>query len=1270
MSKIEFTVNGKLCSVDGSLSRETSLNAYLRYVLCLPGTKAMCHEGGCGSCIVMVRARRHPSGKLETFSVNSCLVLVFSCHGWDITTVEGVGNRLKGYSDVQKRLVAFNGTQCGYCSPGWVMHLTSLQDKNLTMAELENSFASNTCRCTGFRPILDTIKSFAIDATPELRQQVRDIEEAGVGACGKSCGGCTRKCSIQSDGSDWSVVEELEKESTIYLDFGKSKFFKVYEENEIFEILDKYGLDSYMLIDGNTGKGIVENFEYPNHLIDISGVTSLKTYTFDQNLVLGANVSLQDCISIFTDAAKNKSEFAYLAEFAKHFDLVAHIPVRTIGSIAGNLMYKRAVPTYQSDVFLLFECVGARVTVRNRRGKTTTMTLTKFLNYDMKGMLMVNVELPPLSNSHIFRSYKIMPRNQNALAIVNAAFLIKVGKRNLVESASIVYGNIDPKFVHASKTERYLYLKNIYSDCTLQGAIKVLNDELAPVEILGEPSVQSRKKLGLGLFYKFILNICPAGTALSKYASGGDLLTRPVTSSKQDFQTDSSLYPINQPLDKLEGALQCSGEAVYANDIPPMPREVFGAFVLSTVHIGEVDTIDVEGVLAIEGVVALYTEKDIPGVNSFAFPGFQLETEDEEILATKIGFYGQPIAIVVAKTEELAARVAKQVKVTYKNVSTAAPVLTIDEAKKDSKRYVASEFTLEPETKGNNVTKVIKGVYDVEAQYPYFIEPITCVVVPVDNILEVYDSTQWMDLTQAAVARSLGISESEVLLKVRRVGGAFGGKVSRNVQAATACALVAKKLDVPCRFIEPLQTSLAIVGRRLPCQCEYEVGVDDDGKIQYLIANIIEDNGCNNNEGILEFTFGSFPNCYKKETWSVKTGTVNTDTASNSYMRAPGTCEAISSIEHIMQHIAFAVQKDPTSVRIANMREEDNDLEELVKVLKQDANYDRRVKEIEQFNKTNRWMKKAISLNLMAFPIFYYGNYSALVTIYRGDGSVTVTSGGIEMGQGLNTKVAQVCAHELGVPIEFVKIIPCNSYVGANNVFSGSSITSESVCYAVIKACKVLRERLNPIRTRMAGASWSQIITAASEEQIELTSLYMMADTDKDLRNYTSFGVAITETQLDVLTGRFQIVRTDILEDVGVSINPKLDVGQVEGAYVQGVGYFTCEKLMYDKVSGKMVSNRSLKYHVPLASDIPVEFNVKFRYNYRNPNGVLGSKTCGEMGIALGHGVTHALRQCIMESRKDSGYDPNEWIYIPVPYDTETILKALDVKPEEFLITK
>lgn len=248
-----------------------------------------------------------------------------------------------------------------------------------------------------------------------------------------------------------------------------------------------------------------------------------------------------------------------------------------------------------------------------------------------------------------------------------------------------------------------------------------------------------------------------------------------------------------------------------------------------------------------------------------------------------------------------------------------------------------------------------------------------------------------------------------------------------------------------------------------------------------------------------------------------------------------------------MQHIAFAVKKDPTSVRKVNMRTDDNDLPELIDVLKNDANYDQRVKEIEQFNKTNRWMKKAISINVMAFPVIYYGNYSALVSIYRGDGTVTVSTGGIEMGQGINTKAAQVCAYELGVPLKYINVVPHYSFVAANNVFSGSSITTESVCYSIIRACATLKERLAPIRETMPEATWKEIIKKAGEEQVELTSLFMMKDSDENLKGYSAFAVAIIETQLDVTTGLFQIVRADILEDVGVSANPKLDVGQVRG---------------------------------------------------------------------------------------------------------------------------
>ncbi|CAG9788121.1 unnamed protein product [Diatraea saccharalis] len=1040
------------------------------------------------------------------------------------------------------------------------------------MAEMERAFGCNTCRCTGFRPIMDTVKSFAVDASADLCQKVRDIEELNI--CKKTNAACERKCSVKSVDSDWSILTDdsikYDSQDTIVLDTDDNhKYFKVYNEDEIFNTLRLNGTDSYMFIDGNTGKGLYDDFDYPRVLIDISSVKSLKTYKFDQNLILGANISLQDCITIFKDAAATRSEFAYLAEFAKHLDLIAHIPVRNIGSIAGNLM------------------------LRDGLGSHKLLKMTEFLKYDMCGRLVVSVELPPLSSKYVVQSYKVMPRHQNSLAIVNACFVVKVNsKTNVIDDAKLVFGNISADFIHATKTEVYLKGKNFLKDDTVQGAINLLNNEIQPKDIPPQQSPECRKKLAIGLFYKFMLKIASSNAA-PRYRSGGNLISRPVSKGHQDYQTDKSLYPLNQPVHKLEAKIQSAGEAQFANDIPPMPHEVFGAFALSTVASGKVDTVKTEKVLKIEGVVAVYTAKDIPGKNSFTKPGIQLQMEDEEILATDIKFCGQPVAIVVATTEELAAKVAKQLEITYKDVRGTPPVLTIDQAKKDSKRYSPYSDGIEPKSKGNNVKKIIKGVYQIDAQYHYYMEPITSVVVPVDERFEVYDSCQWMDLTQIAVAQCLGIKESDVVVKVLRVGGGFGGKISRNVQA---------------------------------------VGIDDDGKIQYLNATIVEDDGCSHNENILAYVAQGFPNCYDPSTFSLKTAAVLTDLPSNSFARAPGTAEGISSIEHIMEHIAFTVKKDATEVRKLNMRTEDNDLPPLIDDFKKETDYDKRAKEIDQFNKSNRWMKKAICISVMSFPVIYYGNYSGMVSVYRGDGTVTVTTGGIEMGQGCNTKVAQVCAYVLGIPVEYVSVLPHHSFTAANNVFSGSSITSESTCYAVMKACKMINQRLEPIRAKMTDPTWKALVMKAGDEEVDLTAIYMMTDKEEDLSGYNAYAVTILEAQLDILTGQFELLRVDILEDVGLSANPNLDVGQVEGGYIQGLGYFMCEKLVYDKKTGKLLTNRSINYHVPLALDIPAEFNVKLRYNSKNPKGVLGSKA--------------------------------------VPYDTEAILGAVEVKLNEMVLTK
>ncbi|CAK1542979.1 unnamed protein product [Leptosia nina] len=1258
MSVVEFTVNGRKCRVDNRIPRYTTLNAYLRYHLSLPGTKAMCHQGVCGACIVMVFGRRPTTGTYETFSVNSCLVLAVSCHGWEITTIEGVGNRLEGYSEVQKRMAANSATQCGYCTPGFVMQLHSLLHKNLTMAELENSFGSNTCRCTGFRPILDTIKSFGSDAPKNL---IDDIEDLKI--CKKNC---ERKCSVNSE---WSVVSEEAANQIIKIDYGHDKYYKVWTVDDIFKVIKKAG-DIYRFVDGNTAKGVLpELFDYPPILIDISEVSALKQYSIDQNLILGANISIEDCLDIFKNESKT-DEFAYLDDFVKHLDVVAHISVRKIGSLAGNFIIKHLKREYQSDIFLLFECVGAVVTIRSGSGELT-LTLPEFLDHNMNGCLIINFKLPPLGPTHVVRSYKISPRKQNALAIVNAAFNFNINRdTNRIEEAKIVYGNISPNFIHAADTERYLQGRYMFCNDTLQTAIHILDHELNPQIMPPQPSPEVRKKLAIGLFYKFILSISPADAYPYKYASGATEIFRPLSSGKQLYTTDPSMYPVTEPLQKLEALIQSSGEANYVNDLPIRMNDVFAAFVLSTVHGGAVDKINYN-ILEEPGVVAIFTVKDIPGVNSFGFPGIPLQTEEEEILAyDKIKFCGQPVAILVAETEYLAAKMAEKVQVTYKNVPKTPAVITIDEAKKKKWRYKAGtnpDEKIVPKGKGENVTKVIKGKYETGAQYHYYMEPQTTIVIPVDKGLEVHSATQWIDLTQICVARCLGINESDVVVKVRRLGGGFGGKLSRSVQVAAACAIVARNLNRTCRFILPFETNITMIGKRPPIQCTYEVGVNDIGKIQYLNAKLIEDYGCSQNENILSYAAGSFPNCYNTDYFNLETASVVTDLPSNTFARGPGTFEGIAAIENIMEHIAFELGLDATDVRLANMKTDDNEIPEMIKTLKKEADYDKRCAEIIQFNADNCWKKKAIKISVMLFPVIYYGNYSVLVSIYR-DGTVTITTGGIEMGQGVNTKAAQVCAYKLGISVSLITLLPNFSFTCTNNVFSGSSIVSECVMFGVQEACDILLDRLHPVQVELGKPTWNELIKAATDKQIDLVAEYMMNDKEPRLKAYSAFGVAICETTLDVLTGRFQIDRVDILEDAGVSTNPIVDIGQVEGAFIQGLSYHTLEEFIYNSI-GKLLNNRALGYDVFLAKDIPVDFRVRLRFNSKNKNGVLGSKTVGEMGICTTYGIAYALRACIHESRKESGHKP-EWFTLGFPTNIEAILKALDVPLSNFVLQK
>ncbi|KAI5646263.1 molybdopterin-binding domain of aldehyde dehydrogenase domain-containing protein [Phthorimaea operculella] len=1266
MDRVIFTVNGEKCSVGTEADSDLFLVDYIRNVLNLRGTKFMCKEGGCGACIVTV-TKEDVDGHKETFSINSCLVLVTQCHGWDIITIEGIGDRRKGYHPIQKTLAEYDGTQCGHCSPGWVMSMYGLLESNhydVTQYKVEDSFGSNVCRCTGYRPILDAFKSFAKDA-PKPNPHLQDIEDLKI--C-ENKGNCSKKC-----GKDWCIVQKPgvdDKILTIKLK-DDHVWYRVTEMKDVFYVIEKEGVDNYMLVNGNTGRGVIPVLMFPRVLIDISPIKELKGHYIDQNLVVGAGTTLTNLMEIFYTVSKERPEFWYLEKLYEHLNLVAHIPVRNIGTIAGNLMQKHRLPVFSSDLFLLFESVGAMLTIIDKSSTADVYPVT-FLDMNMTGKVITQIKFPPLSHIYQFVSFKVMPRSQSAHASVNAAFLYEFDphyKEETVKSARLVITGLSGKFARAKETEEYLVHKKLFTNETLQGALKILDNEIIVEEIPGELTPEYRKKCALGLFYKGLLNLIPKARLKPWYRSGARDFrkTRPLSSGTEVYDTNPSIWPITEPMPKVEALIQCAGEAKYSNDLPTQPKEVWCAFVTSDICTGEIIEIDPSPALNLPGVLAFFTAKDIPGENTYIFPmavpGSGMA--NEEVLADKtVKYYDQPIGIMVAETQRLAQRAALLVRVKYRK-DKKEPIIKIDDARERDPSRI-SLFTAYPaRDRGTNVTRILKGTDDISWQYHFTMEAETCVTRPNDFGLDVFSSTQWPDLTQAGVARVNKIEQNRVNVEIFRCGGSYGCRISRASHIAVACSLVTQLLNRPCRFVMGIQENMRCIGKRLPIQRKCEIGVDDKGEIQYLEYDLFSDNGYVFSEPIIGFTGPSVKSCYDNRRWQYKGFNVVTDTASNTYMRAPGSLEGITMTEQIMERISFELDLDPVQVRLNNLNRDRTEVAEMVQTLLRDSEYYKRRDEVIHFNKTNRWKKRGLRVAFMGYAIANIGIYHALLTVYHTDATVTFCHGGVEIGQGINTKVIQTIAYTLNISVDKIKIKSTDCVTSPNSFATGGSRTTEVVQFAAIKCCQLLLDRLTVVREGLNDPTFEQLINLAYSRGINLQTSFFATPADQTI--YRTGGVAFTEVELDILTGEHEILRVDLIEDCGVSTNPESDIGQIEGAFVMGIGYWTHEHQIYDRKTGELLTDRTWYYHVPLAKDIPIDFRVQLRRNSYNPLGTLGAKAVSEPPMCLAISVAFALREAIASSRADSGKRANEYFNVEGPFTLEENVLKSEADVEEYL---
>jgi xanthine dehydrogenase/oxidase len=416
------------------------------------------------------------------------------------------------------------------------------------------------------------------------------------------------------------------------------------------------------------------------------------------------------------------------------------------------------------------------------------MLPSDFFNISTRRKVIGKVIFPAMIASTVFRSYKIMPRAQNSHSYVNAAFLLQFNEsKTLIESAKICFGGIDDYFVHAEKLEKFLVAKNIYDNEVFKNAVEILSKEIKPDATLPNASVDYRKRLAISLFYKFVLNT--ADNVKEEFKSGSEILKREISKGIQEVEANESKSKLYKRIPKIEGEVQCTGEAQYVNDIPKYQSELHAAFVLGDKVHGRISEIDASEALKIPGVVAFYGAKDIPGLNNFMPLKFKMmNLKIEEIFCSdKLLYHGQPIGIVLAETFDLAYKARDLVKVNYtfdKEGEAVYPTIReVMKAKATERLYDVPEYYLAATECGSDTKHVVNGHFEIPStQYHYHMETQQCLCVPNDGEIDIYSSSQWSDTSQIAVSEMLNVPVNSLNLFVKRVGGAFGGKISRQGQ--------------------------------------------------------------------------------------------------------------------------------------------------------------------------------------------------------------------------------------------------------------------------------------------------------------------------------------------------------------------------------------------------------------------------------------------------------------------------------------------------------
>uniref|UniRef100_A0A8D1T348 FAD-binding PCMH-type domain-containing protein n=1 Tax=Sus scrofa TaxID=9823 RepID=A0A8D1T348_PIG len=1241
------------------------------------------------------RTISHATKRIGLLPITACLVPICSLYGAAVTTVEGVGSIKTRIHPVQERLAKCHGTQCGFCSPGMVMSIYTLlrNHPEPTPEQITESLGGNLCRCTGYRPIVESGKTFCVESAvcqmkgsgkccmDQEERSFSDKQEKVTHDFHKICTKLYNEDEFQPlDPTQESIfppelirmAEDPNKRRLVFQG-ERTTWITPVTLNDLLEL--KTNFPKAPLIMGNTTVGNVKFsnkfhpvFISPLGLPDLYFVDSTDDGINNNNNNNNKNQTKKQKTKQFIVSEQPKEKTKTYRALLKHLRTLAGAQIRNMATLGGHVVSR---PNY-SDLNPILAAGNAIINLISKEGERQIPLDGHFLERSPDASLkpeevVLSVYIPHSPQWHFVSGLRMAQRQENASAIANAGMSVQFEEgTDRIKALQMFYGSVGPTVVSASQACQQLIGRQ-WDDQMLSDACRLVLDEIYIPPAAKGGMVEYRRTLIISLLFKFYLRVRQGLNKMDpqkfpnipeKFLSALEDFPIETPQGIQMFQcvdpSQPPQDPVGHPVMHQSAIKHATGEAVFVDDMPPIAQELFLAVVTSTRAHAKIISIDTSEALALPGVVDVITAEDVPGDNNHQGEIFYAQNE--------VICVGQIVCTVAADTYAHAKEVAKKVKIAYEDLEPR--IITIEQALEHNS-FLSVEKKIEQgnvEQAFKYVDQIIEGEVHVEGQEHFYMETQTILAIPQeeDKEMVLHLGTQFPTHVQEYVAAALNVPRSRIACHMKRAGGAFGGKVTKPALLGAVCAVAANKTSRPIRFVLERGNDMLITAGRHPLFGKYKIGFMNNGVIKAADVEYYINGGCTPDESemVIEFIVLKSENAYNIPNFRCRGRACKTNLPSNTAFRGFGFPQATVVVEAYITAVASQCNLPPEQVKEINMYKRTSEtaygqtfnpalLRRCWKECLEKSSFSARKQAAEEFNKNNYWKKRGLAVVPMKFtigiPLTYYNQAAALVHIYL-DGSVLVIHGGCEIGQGLHTKMIQVASRELNIPESYIHLPETSTITVPNAVFTAGSMGTDINGKAVQNACQILMARLQPVIRKNPNGTWEDWVAKAFEESISLstTGYFKGYQTNMDWEKgkgnpypYFVCGASCSEVEVDCLTGAHKLLRTDIFVDAAFSINPALDIGQVEGAFIQGMGLYTTEELKYSP-EGVLYSRGPDDYKIPTVTEIPKEFYVTL-VRSQNPIAIYSSKGLGEAAMFLGSSVLFAIYDAVTAARRERG---------------------------------